>query len=788
MFRKTKFIKAQLLLCAAFLASALSASAGIVNTGKSYVIPLNNNWLFGGVFKEAYYNPGFDDSGFEKITIPHCVNKLSWQNWDVNGWQYVYGYRNHFPMPVIGKEQRVILHFDGVMVGAAPSINGHRLPSHLGGYLPFEYDVTPYIQNENVLTVAVDSRWSNVPPQGAEMGPKRIDYLEPGGIHRSVSIRIVPQTYIKDVYCIPSDALEKAKKLEVKTTLDTDKVLKGDYRILISLEDGGKCIASASREFKPQKGTMELSASITDLRDIVLWDIDNPKLYDVKVSLERNGEIIQATNTRIGFRTAEFRLDGFYLNGRRLQIFGLNRHELYPYVGYAMPDRVMRKDAEILKYDYNCNFVRCSHYPQTEAFLDACDELGLLVWDEVPGWGYLGDEPWKELCQRDVAEMIVRDRNHPSIVIWGTRVNESPNDVELYKKTRAIAGELDSTRPTSGSMTSGTRKTWETTWSQDVFAYDDYHADPDGTVGIDEPVEGYPYMLAEAVGQFNYPKLKDFDCYYSRTHSISNLQAQALRHAEAHSKSAGNIRNCGVVAWCAFDYGSLVNSFKTVKTPGVSDVFRIPKFGATFYKSQCDPEKRITLEPDFSWSFTGKSPNGPGKNAVIFSNCEELRLYTDGSLYATLKPDASKLPNLKYPPFYVNLDFEEGKAPENLKIEGYIKGRKVIERLYSGDSEWDELRLEADDTELAGDGIDATRVSFWITDKYGNDFRPYGEGLVEFDIEGPGEIIGDSPFDLSANSGCGAVWVRTKPGETGEIVLRAKSGKYGIQKVTINVK
>lgn len=161
---------------------SVNCYAGDILANKARIISLNQDWLFGGEFQTAYFEPAYDDSKFEKITIPHCVNNLSWQNWDVNSWQKVYGYRKHFSLPQAGDGSRVILHFDGVMVGATPCINGHKLESHLGGYLPFEYDITSLVKKEdNVLSVAVDSRWSNVPPQGAAMGPKRIDYLEPEG-------------------------------------------------------------------------------------------------------------------------------------------------------------------------------------------------------------------------------------------------------------------------------------------------------------------------------------------------------------------------------------------------------------------------------------------------------------------------------------------------------------------------------------------------------------------------------------------------------------------------------
>lgn len=413
---------------------SVNCYAGNIPIEKLRIVPLNQDWLFGGEFQTAYFESNFDDSNFDKITIPHCVNKLSWQNWDVDSWQKVYGYRKHFSLPEVESGSRVILHFDGVMVGATPCINGHKLETHLGGYLPFEYDITSWVKEDNILTVAVDSRWSNVPPQGASMGPGRIDYLEPGGIHRSVYLKIVPQTYIKNVFCKIEDVLESSRSMDVLCTLDAIKSVKNQLTLKVKLEDKGRVISEETKKVDVKKGNSEVSVVLSNLGGITLWDIDNPKLYNVSITLYDNGKAIHSSNTRVGFRSAEFKLDGFYLNGKRIQLFGLNRHELYPYVGYAMPDRVMRKDAEILKYDYNCNFVRCSHYPQTEEFLDACDELGLLVWDEIPGWGYIGDKEWKKLLVRDVEEMIIRDRNHPSIVIWGTRVNESKSDIELYKK------------------------------------------------------------------------------------------------------------------------------------------------------------------------------------------------------------------------------------------------------------------------------------------------------------------------------------------------------------------
>jgi len=244
--------------------------------------------------------------------------------------------------------------------------------------------------------------------------------------------------------------------------------------------------------------TVRLSRS--KLGNIALWEPATPHLYEVVVTLLVEDEPWHDYQTRIGFREARFEVDGFFLNGRRFQIFGLDRHEIYPYVGAAMPPRVKRHDARILRQEFNCNFVRCSHYPQSEAFLDTCDELGLMVWEEPAGWQYIGDQAWQDLAVRDVHAMIVRDRNHPSIVIWGVRINESENNPPFYTRTKAVAKALDDSRPTSGAMNRYSTKDW----LQDVYAYDDYHSAPDGTVGVRDPLPGVPYFLAEGVGQFAY--------------------------------------------------------------------------------------------------------------------------------------------------------------------------------------------------------------------------------------------------------------------------------------------
>ena len=779
-----------LALAAAPILGCRSARSGrtLPRTGPAgRTIPLDQDWLFGGKFDPAAIAPGFDDAAFTRVSLPHSVVKLSWQNWEPAAWQEVWVYRRHFALPKECQGLRTFLHFDGVMVGATPTINGHTLPQHLGGYLPFRYEITNQLaEGGNVLAVAVDSRWSNVPPEGSPVGAKRVDYLEPGGIYRSVRLEAVPQIFINDVFAKPVKVLDADRRVEVVCSIDAAAPASQPVQIEVELRSGDRVVSRAQETLRIEAaGPKQVALTLSKLGNVALWDTRAPNLCDVVVTLSIGGKPVHDYRARIGLRDARFELDGFFLNGRRLQLFGLNRHELYPYVGGAMPRRVMRRDAEMLRREFNCNIVRCSHYPQSETFLDACDELGMMVWEETPGWGYIGDEAWKELLVRDVNDMILRDRNHPAIIIWGTRANESANEVELYRRTRALAKSLDDSRPTSGSMTPGSKKNWQRDWHEDVFAFDDYHSAPDGSVGIAAPVPGVPYMLAEAVGQFNYSKGKGFDSKYRRAGDAITQQQQAVRHAQAHSKAAASPRNCGLIAWCGFDYASLVNPHNNVKCPGVADVFRIPKLGAAFYQAQVSPQVRPVIQPSFYWDFGPQTPRGPGKRAAIFSNCERLELFVNGRRQATLHPDSANFPHIQHPPFWADLELDGAGHPE-LRIDGYVGGRLVLSRSFSSNAADDRFFLQADDTELIGDGADATRLAFKVVDKFGAD-RAFASGEVAFDLTGPGVLVGDNPFSLVDSGGVGAIWIRTLPRRPGRITVKAVHSLLGARAVEIKV-
>ena len=284
------------------------------------------------------------------------------------------------------------------------------------------------------------------------------------------------EIYLEDVFVCPQNVLSNDRDVKVQAAVNAAAVPEGNTAaITATLLDGTRVLAAATTMgVITGTGTSTVSLTIGQIGPVTYWSPENPKLYTVKTTLSYGRAAVQSSHTvttAIGFREAIFTEGGFYLNGGRYEIFGLNRHQMFPWLGMAAPARLQRRDAQILKNVLNCNMVRCSHYPQSPHFLDACDELGIMVWEEPPGWGHVGDAAFQARVLGDVRDMVVRDRNRPSVVVWGTRLNETQNYPALYAQARQIAYACDGSRQTTGAVVFHTTAGW----AEDVFSYDDYH-------------------------------------------------------------------------------------------------------------------------------------------------------------------------------------------------------------------------------------------------------------------------------------------------------------------------
>ena len=713
----------------------LSADAQNGSTSQRRVYPLNHNWLFREQAQPSATATTFNDAGFKHVTIPHTNKVLPWHGFDDQEYEFVSVYRRHFKLPTELKDRRVFVDFGGVMTAATVWLNGQRLGEYRGGYTPFSFELTPHLnwKGDNVLAVEVDStERKDIPPFGGE-----IDYLTFGGIYRDVAIRAVPDVFIENVFARPADVLSSSRNVEVRCYLDEGKPTGHALKLTAELRDGSRVIATGSRDFNPNRQS-HYDITLNNLGAVELWDIDKPKLYDVRVQLLDGGRVIDHYETRIGFREAKFTPDGFFLNGKHLKLRGLNRHQTYPFVGQAMPARVQRRDAWILRKELKCNIVRTSHYPQSPHFLDACDEYGLLVLEEIPGWQHIGDAGWKDLAVDNVERMVRRDWNHPSIILWGVRINESGDDHDFYTRTNKLAHTLDDSRPTGGI-----RYRYDSEFLEDVFTMNDFQIPL-------RPPRHPLYLNTEFIGHM-YPT--------KRNDNIERITEHAMRHARVHNQLASDKRYAGGIGWCAFDYNTHSNfcSGDRVCYHGVSDIFRIAKPAGGFYKSQCDPKEEIILEPAFDWARGDR--NESFNVAMVSSNCEHIKIYIDDRLVADADPDKENFGNLAHPPFTPNIRPGVGRGWGDLKIEGYIGGKVVITKMMSGRGADKQLLVEPDDRDLVGDGIDATRVVLKVTDEYGA-VRPFANAAIALSIQGPAEIIGENPFALFG--GVGAVWIKTK--------------------------
>ena len=750
---------------------------------------MNTNWLFGGQYTSGSESSFYDDSNFAPVTVPHTVIPLSWKDWNYPAWQQVWIYRRHFSgarlLDPHRPGNRILVDFDGVMVNAAVSINDQVVATHQGGYLPFSAELTGKVTSgDNLLSVVVDSRCLAVPPVGVGRGPASVDFFQPGGIYRDVRLRVLPRVFLADLSAQPAGVLGSQPRVDIECTLDSAVTTNADGTLLVQLFDGQQQIAAQTTAVKVSSpGTSTARLSLTGFGPVSLWSPDSPRLYTVQATLNFPGIGSHMLSRRIGFREASFRPDGFFLNGKRLQLVGLNRHQLYPYAGMAMAARVQRKDAEILKNEFNCNMVRCSHYPQSPAFLDACDELGLLVWEEAPGWHNVSSTPaWQDAVMRDVRDMVIRDRSRPSVIIWGTRLNECGDFPGLWAATRQAARELDSTRPSSGAMAFHE----DVAWNEDVFAYNDYGTqDKTGNIALRPPFPGLPYLVTEAVGvEAVKPQ------HFSWTDPPAWLARQADMHGQAQSQARSNPGYAGLIAWAGFDYGSLLGLGPfDIKWAGVADGFRVAKPGAAIYQTQGDPAVRPVIIPVFFWETAGPVPSSgpaPGQTAMIASNCERLDVFIGGTLVASALP-ATGSPlygGLAHPPFLVRLPQRLPKPAPDLLIQGFAGGQPVAQVRMSADAGGDALAMTVDDTTISADGSDATRAVFRAIDAFGNQ-RRYGSGQVALSLSGPATLVGDNPFAFGQYGGLGAVWIRSLPGRPGAITLTASHPLLGQAEVQV---
>ena len=734
------------------------------------------------------------------VRLPHTVKELPLHYPDHHTYEMVCGYRRTLDIPQSMYGKRLFLQFDGAGHIAIVYINGKKVAQHNTGYTAFRVEITDFVEYgaTNLLAVSLDTTENPAtPPFGGV-----IDYLTFGGLYREVWLDVRQQDMITDLY-ITTPALDTAQ-------------------LLVSADCGENCRLTA--EIFDDAGRVCLKQSIQPgitadlhLADAKSWSCEAPNRYLCRVMLSRDNAVLDMQEVKFGFRTIRFAADGFYLNGKKTFMRGLNHHQCYPYIGYAAPESLQREDARILKEELACNAVRTSHYPQSQHFIDECDRLGLLVFTEIPGWQHIGDEAWQDQAVENVREMVLQYRNHPSIVLWGVRINESQDNDPFYLRTNALAHELDPSRPTSG-----VRYLLQSSLLEDVYSYNDFSHNgtnpgcrkketvvPDISKGI---------LISEHSGHM-FPT-KAFDNW-------SRRQEHALRHAKVLNAAYESGVHAGCFGWCMFDYVTHkeCGSGDRVCYHGVLDTFRNPKLAASTYSIQQDAIPVLTIGSTMDLGDYSRSAIG---NVYAFTNADSVRLYKNDVLLGEMSEKA--FPSLPHSPILLDpmgdqLEKAEGytgdaekllheilsatkvyqldhlpeqyqplleEAREKYGIEwaeiarlygkyigGWgdksmcwrmeaVKNGKVVSSVTCCPSTNLHLEVRVSKTALLeGDTYDMAAVRVRLLDEYGN-AAVYAQLPVIFSLEGAAELVG--PNVVTAEGGMCGTYIRTV-GQAGNIKL-----------------
>lgn len=589
------------------------------------ILHLNFDWRF-GPFDPSHLR-GLGLEHLKPVDLPHNAVDIPYNNFNEQMTLGVFTYVKDIMLPESDQKKVYRIIFEGVAHQATVYLNQTCIGSHKGGYTPFDIEISDawVFGKSNQLMVIVDTTENkDIPPFGGV-----VDYLGYGGIYREVRLEMTDPSYVKDVF------VEQNGTKDLKVHVQVSKP-HGQMQMTIRKQNGEKVFID-KMDLHVTRHTVSVS-----LNDIILWDIDRPHLYTIEIEYF-HGHERDALHETFGIRSAVFKKDGFYLNGKKIKLRGLNRHQSYPYVGYAMPKSAQEEDADLLKHMLGVNVVRTSHYPQSKHFLNRCDAIGLLVFEEIPGWQHIGDDAWKKQALHDVSDMIQRDRNHPSIILWGVRINESPDSHDFYVATNELARTLDPSR-----QTGGVRNMANSEFLEDVYTYNDFShtGNNDGLSEKKSIVKvDVPYLVTEYNGHMFPTKRYDDE---------TKRNAHASRHLNvlnAMMKENNGISGC--IGWCMNDYNTHqeFGSGDKICYHGVLDMFRIPKIAAYAYMAEGVKEPFMEVSSTMN---IGEYPGGNLPNAVIYTNLDEVKVYKNDQFIASFQPNRVKYPHLLHPPVEID--------------------------------------------------------------------------------------------------------------------------------------
>jgi beta-galactosidase len=737
-----------------------------IENGGREVFNFNPGWRFYKGPANGAEAPGFNDSQWVVVNTPHGLELLPDEASGCVNYQGEAWYRKHFNIPERLKNQKIFLHFEALMGKSKIWVNGNLLKENFGGYLPVIIDisaVSKFNGEENIVAVWLDNSDDPSYPPGKPQ--KELDFTYFGGIYRDVWLYSTNPVHITDPNYAGKVAgggvfvhYENLSEQQVDVFISTDvyNETNRSSRVTVSssiLDSAGIRVGTVQKPVTIRANSSVIVTQNIRVKNPHLWHPDDPYLHSLISEIVSSGKTIDGIKTKIGIRKIEFKgKEGFFLNNKPFgdKLMGANRHQDFAYIGNAMTNSLHWRDVKKLR-NAGMRIIRSAHYPQDPAFMDACDELGMFIIVATPGWQFWNkDTVFEERVYSDIRNMVRRDRNHPSVIMWEPILNETGYPDNFAMNVNSITHEeypFQGCYTACDAMARGSKyfdikygfsgkdsldTFFVREWGDNVDDWSSHNSDSRGRRSWGENVQ-----IIQALHYLN-PQ-NESRIHYDRFYSSSN---QVI----------------GGALWHSFDHnrGYHPDPFYG----GIMDIFRQPKYSYYGFQSMRNPTLNVPNIDNGPMIYIANeiTPFSNG-DVWIFTNCEEVRLTFSGKEPKTIKVKDLKA-NMPHPPVRFEdvyswsdltlMSRSRNKGTTGIIAEGLIDGKVVATANKLPGKRESKLVLEVDfdGTPLVADGSDIITVIASLTDQNGN-IKRLGEEEVVFEVSGEGRMIGED--ELWAN-------------------------------------
>lgn len=749
------FLKIGLAIAIASLLSACHNNEKKVSVASE--TSFNSDWQFAKADSAPDLASSANLTGWEKVSLPHTtrLEELVVKNqWQGDAW-----YKKTITADAAWKNKQVFIRFDAAMNAAEVFFNGKKIASHLGGYLPFTIDLSKELKFDapNELVLHLDNRDSKV------TGPKPLkdlDFNTYGGLYRHVHLIVKNDLHISDavaaaktagggIFVTYPEVTEAKASINVKTNVVNSSANEKTFHIVQKLLAGDKLVVEA----KSQAAKIAPQASVDvenqlSVNNPQLWSPQSPHLYNLVTEVFDGEDLVEKKTTRIGIREFTFTADHqLLINGKKTFLRGINRHQEYPYVGYATSDAADYRDAFLIK-SAGFDYVRLSHYPHSPAFMAAADELGLVLLDSILGWQYFSEDPaFQAQIQQTCRDLIRRDRNHASVLAWECSLNESwMTEPFIDSLTKIVHEEYPG------------KNTYSAGWQE--YGYDIYlqarqhrlehYVTPKKPYNVSEYGDWEYYAMNAGLNQTAWANLLQAD--RSSRQLLGDGEKRLLQQASNIQEAHNDNFNTPAFAdgyWVMFDYNRGYSP--DLEASGIMSIDRRAKYSYYFYQSQRDISEKSDKFTSGPMVFIASEWNDKSAlNVRVFSNAEEVELFLNGTSIGKQKPDVNATSNkLKHPPFTFTVkEFAAGE----LKAIAYVEGKPAAEFKVNTAGKPTQLKVSVDANGKAPQaGVkDLVFVRAQLRDAAGNPTHD-NNVPVTFAVQGSAKLI--SPAEINSIDG-----------------------------------